>query len=141
MTPTEIALVQTSYARVAPIAETAADLFFRRLFEIAPHVRPMFPDDLADQKKKLMAMLGTAVAGLGHPDSMLQAVRALSRRHGASGVMAEHHEPVGSALMWALEQGLGPAFTLDVGDAWAIAYAMLSTTMIEAESDEASLAA
>lgn len=141
MTPTEIALVQTSYAQLVPMAATAADLFYRRLFEIAPHVRPMFPEDLTDQKKKLTAMLGTTVAGLGHLDALLRTIHALGRRHAAYGVMAEHYEPVGSALMWTLEQSLGPAFTVDVSDAWATAYAMLSTTMIEAASDDESMAA
>ena len=101
----------------------------------------MLPEDLADQKRKLTAMLGTAVAGLGHPDSLLRTIHALGRRHAAYGIMAEHHEPVGSALMWTLEQSLGPAFTVDVSDAWATAYAMVSTTMIEAASDDESMAA
>ena len=135
MTPTEIALVQTSYARVAPIAETAADLFFRRLFEIAPHVRPMLPDDLTDQKKKLMAMLGTAVGGLSRLDTLIPAVQALGRRHAGYGVKAEHYRPVGAALLWTLEKGLGEAFTPEVKDAWATAYIVLSTTMIGAAND------
>ncbi len=141
MTPTEIALVQTSFTQVAPMAATAADLFYRRLFEIAPHLRPMFPEDLTEQQLKLMAMLGTAVAGLGNLESMLRSVRALGRRHAAYGVTEEHYEHVASALMWTLEQGLGPAFTLDVSDAWATAYAVLSSTMIEAAEAEMARAA
>jgi nitric oxide dioxygenase len=141
MTPTEIALVQTSFAQVAPIAATAADLFYGRLFETAPHLRRMFPEDLTEQKRKLMAMLGTAVAGLSHLDTMLRTVRALGRRHAGYGVTEEHYELVGSALLWTLEQGLGPAFTLDMSDAWATAYAVLSTTMIEAGEAEMARAA
>ena len=78
MTPNQIKLVQTSFAQVAPIAATAADLFYGRLFEIAPQVRAMFPDDLSEQKKKLMAMLGTAVAGLSHLDTLMPAGAARS---------------------------------------------------------------
>jgi hypothetical protein len=74
MTPNRVTLVRTSFASVAPIAGVAADLFYDRLFEIAPDVRRMFPNDLAEQKKKLMAMLGTAVAGLSKPDALLPAV-------------------------------------------------------------------
>ncbi len=132
MTPHQIKLVQTSFAQVAPIAATAADLFYGRLFEIAPEVRAMFPDDLSGQKKKLMAMLGTAVAGLSHLDTLLPAVRALGQRHAGYGVRAEQYGPVGAALLWTLEKGLGDGFTAETRDAWATAYQVLSGTMIEA---------
>lgn len=136
MTPNQIKLVQTSFAQVAPIAATAADLFYGRLFEIAPQVRPMFPEDLREQKKKLMSMLGTAVAGLSNLDTLVPAVRALGRRHGGYGVRAQHYAQVGSALLWTLEKGLGPTFTPDIRDAWATAYIVLSTTMIEAANEK-----
>lgn len=131
MTPNQVTLVQTSFAKVAPIAGVAADLFYDRLFEIAPDVRRMFPDDLAEQKKKLMAMLGTAVAGLTRPEALLPAVRALGQRHAGYGVKAGHFAPVGAALIWTLEQGLGEAFTPEVKAAWVEVYGVLSQTMIE----------
>lgn len=136
MTPNQIKLVQASFAQVAPIAATAADLFYGRLFETAPHVRAMFPEDISEQKKKLMAMLGTVVAGLNNLDTLMPAVRALGRRHGGYGVKAQHYAPVGSALLWTLEKGLGAAFTPDVKDAWATAYIVLSTTMIDAGNEK-----
>ena len=135
MTPHQIKLVQTSFAQVAPIAATAADLFYGRLFEIAPDVRAMFPDDLSGQKKKLMAMLGTAVAGLNRLDTLLPAVRALGRRHVGYGVGAEQYVPVGAALLWTLEKGLGETFTPEVREAWATTYRVLAGTMIEAASE------
>ena len=136
MTPSQIKLVQTSFAQVAPIAATAADLFYGRLFEIAPQVRAMFPADISEQKKKLMAMLGTVVSGLNNLDTLMPAVRALGRRHGGYGVKAQHYAPVGSALLWTLEKGLGAAFTPEVKDAWATAYIVLSTTMIDAANEK-----
>ena len=135
MTPHQIKLVQTSFAKVAPIAATAADLFYGRLFEIAPQVRRMFPDDLSEQKKKLMAMLGTVVGGLNHLDTLVPAVQALGRRHGGYGVTVAHYTQVGAALLWTLEKGLGEAFTPDVKDAWATAYILLSTTMMNAANE------
>ena len=141
MNPTQIKLVQSSFAQVAPIAATAADLFYDRLFEIAPALRPMFPADLAEQKKKLMAMLGTVVAGLADLDRLMPAVQSLGRRHGGYGVKAQHYTQVGSALLWTLEQGLGDAFTAEVRDAWATAYITLSTTMMSAASESRPLAA
>jgi hemoglobin-like flavoprotein len=135
MTPNQIKLVQTSFAQVAPIAATAADLFYGRLFEIAPQVRAMFPDDLGEQKKKLMTMLGTAVAGLNHLETLVPAVQALGRRHAGYGVKAQHYASVGSALLWTLEKGLGEAFTPAVKDAWATTYIVLSTTMMNAANE------
>ena len=96
----------------------------------------MFPDDLSEQKKKLMAMLGTVVAGLNQLDTLMPAVRSLGRRHSGYGVTAAHYTPVGSALLWTLEKGLGEAFTPEVKDAWATAYITLSTTMIDAANEK-----
>jgi hypothetical protein len=86
MTPEQVRLVQESFAEVAPIADTAADLFYDRLFTIAPDVRPLFPDDLSQQKKKLMQMLGTAVTNLHQVETIIPAVQTLGRRHADYGV-------------------------------------------------------
>lgn len=141
MTPQQIALVQTSFAKVVPIAGAAAGLFYDRLFEIAPEVRRMFPDDLSVQKKKLMVMLGTAVNGLTHLDSLMPVVCMLGERHAGYSVNVEHFTLVGSALLWTLEQGLGDDFTPDVADAWTTAYGMLSQAMIDAMMRKVSMAA
>jgi hemoglobin-like flavoprotein len=135
MTPQQIDLVQSSFKKVVPIAGTAADLFYDRLFEIAPEVRSLFPQDLGEQKKKLMTMLGTAVAGLSHLDTLMPAVQALGRRHAGYGVKAQHYASVGSALLWTLEKGLGETFTPEVKDAWATTYIVLSTTMMNAANE------
>jgi nitric oxide dioxygenase len=136
VTPQQIKLVQNSFAQVAPIATIAADLFYGRLFEIAPQVRRMFPQEMAEQKKKLMAMLGTVVNGLSRLDTLMPAVRALGKRHAAYDVHEEHFAPVGAALLWTLEQGLGDDFTPEVKDAWATAYGVLSSVMIQAANEE-----
>ena len=103
MTPQQIDLVQTSFKKVVPIAATAAGLF-----EIAPEVRPMFPQDLKEQKVKLMAMLGTAVGSLHKLDTILPAVKALGERHKGYGVTAAHYAPVGAALLWTLGRASAP---------------------------------
>ena len=141
MNPVQVALVQTSFAKVVPIAGTAADLFYDRLFALAPEVRALFPRDLAEQKRKLMTMLGTAVAGLSRPESLMPAVYALGERHAGYGVGVEHFTPVGAALLWALAQGLGEDFTPQVEDAWATAYGLLSQAMIDAMMRKLAMAA
>jgi len=137
MTPEQITLVQDSFKKVLPIAPQAADLFYGRLFEIAPNVRPLFPADLTSQKQKLMAMIGTAVTNLHQVEKIVPAVQDLGRRHATYGVQALHYKPVGEALIWTLDKGLGPAFTDSVKDAWVAAYTTLATVMSEAAASVA----
>jgi len=136
LTPHQIKLVQTSFSHVAPISTIAADLFYGRLFEIAPQLRRMFPQDLSEQKKKLMAMLGTVVGNLNRLDTLMPAVHALGKRHAAYGVYEEHFARVGAALLWTLEQGLGDGFTTEVKEAWTTAYGILAQAMIDAANEE-----
>jgi hemoglobin-like flavoprotein len=131
MTPDQIRLVQESFARVAPIADQAAVMFYDRLFEIAPQVKPLFPGDMAEQRRKLMAALAIVVNGLSSLDQILPAIAALATRHVAYGARAEHYPVVGAALLWTLEQGLGEGWTAEVANAWSVAYATLSGVMIK----------
>ena len=132
MTPEQVKMVQDSFKKVVPIAGTAADLFYDRLFAIAPEVRALFPDDLGEQKKKLIAMLSTAVTNLHQVEKIVPAVQDLGKRHVAYGVTAKHYEPVGAALLWTLEQGLGADFTPPLKAAWTEAYLTLAGVMKDA---------
>ena len=130
MTPEQVNLVQQSFAKVAPISEQAAVLFYDRLFEVAPSVQAMFPADMTEQRKKLMATLAFVVNGLGNLESILPAASALATRHVSYGAKKEHYPVVGAALLWTLEKGLGEAWTPDVAAAWTAAYDVLSSYMI-----------
>jgi hemoglobin-like flavoprotein len=130
MTPDQVTLVQQSFAKVAPISETAAVLFYDRLFEIAPQVKAMFPADMTEQRRKLMAMLAAVVNGLGDLNSILPAASALAKRHVSYGAKAEHYPVVGAALLWTLEKGLGDGWTPAIAEAWTSAYGTLSGYMI-----------
>jgi hemoglobin-like flavoprotein len=132
LTATQKALVQESFATIAPIADDAAALFYRRLFEIDPSLQRMFRGDMAEQRKKLMQMLTAAVKGLDRIDQLVPVVQDLGRRHGTYGVEDRHYDTVGAALLWTLEKGLGDAFTPETKDAWATVYGILATTMKEA---------
>jgi hemoglobin-like flavoprotein len=141
MTPAQVAMVQDSFKKVVPIAATAADLFYDRLFTIAPQVRQLFPDDLRQQKTKLIGMLATAVGNLHQMDQIIPAVKDLGRRHVSYGVTAEHFEPVGEALLWTLAQGLGSDFTPPVRAAWTEVYMTLSRVMKDAAAQAGTHAA
>jgi nitric oxide dioxygenase len=130
MTPDQVTLVQQSFSKVVPIADQAAILFYDRLFEVAPQVKSMFPADMTEQRKKLIAMLATVVNGLGDLPSILPAASALAKRHVAYGAKPEHYPVVGAALLWTLEKGLGDGWTPEVASAWTTAYGTLSGFMI-----------
>lgn len=130
MTPDQVDLVQSSFAKVVPIADVAAGLFYGRLFEIAPDVKPLFRSDMREQGRKLMTTLGTVVSGLTNLEAILPAAKALAVKHVAYGVAPAHYKPVGEALIWTLEKGLGDDFSSEVRMAWLAAYDALSGVMI-----------
>jgi hemoglobin-like flavoprotein len=132
MTPENQALVRDSFAKVVPIAPQAAALFYGRLFVLDPSLRPLFKGDMDEQGRKLMAMIGTAVANLRNLEVIVPAVQDLGRRHAGYGVQPAHYDTVAAALLWTLGQGLGDAFTPPVEAAWTEAYTTLATVMKDA---------
>lgn len=132
MTPEQIEHVQTTWAKVAPSAEQVARLFYGRLFEIAPEVKPLFTSDIEEQGKKLMQMLNVAVTSLNKLDTILPAVQELGVRHTEYQVEPEHYDVVGEALLWTLNEGLGEDFTPEVKQAWTETYVTLATVMKDA---------
>ena len=129
LTMTQIELVQKTFAIVAPIADDAAALFYRRLFEIDARLEPMFKGDMTEQRRKLMVMLSAAVKGLSKLDRLVPVLEDLGRRHAHYGVEDRHYETVGEALLWTLEKGLGPEFTPEVREAWTTVYGIVASTM------------
>lgn len=132
MTPNQIELVQSSFAKVLPISEQAAEIFYARLFELAPEVRGLFKGDMAEQGRKLMAMLGGVVRMLDQLDALVPVAQRLAERHVGYGAQTAHYAVVGQALIDTLAKGLGAAFTPDVRLAWQTAYGTLSSVMIAA---------
>ena len=132
MNSKQIQLVQTTWRQVQPVADDAAALFYTRLFDVDPSLKPMFRGDMKEQGRKLMAMITFAVNGLSRLDSLMPGLRALGQRHAGYGVRDEHYDTVASALIWTLEKGLGAAFTREVKAAWVAAYTALSSTMKDA---------
>ncbi len=135
LTGDQLVLIEESFALVEEISEQAADLFYQKLFEIEPSLQSLFPEDLSEQKKKLMAALRVLVNSLRAPEKVLPIVDALGARHKNYGVVDEHYVYVAEALMWTFEQGLGSALTDDVRHAWTELYSIVAARMIEAEAD------
>ena len=135
LTDREKVLVQQSFVLVAPIADDAAALFYRRLFELDPSLERMFRGDMTEQRRKLMQMLTAAVKGLDRLEQLVPVVEDLGRRHAGYGVADAHYDTVGAALLWTLEKGLGQAFTPEVQDAWVAVYGLLAGTMKNAAKE------
>ena len=132
MTPDQISLVKTTWQQIPPIQDTAAGLFYGRLFELAPQTRQLFRGDMAEQGKKLMAMINMAVSSLDHLGDILPAVQDMGRRHAGYGVQESHYAKVGEALLWTRGQGLGEHFSPAAREAWTAAYGVLAGAMQEA---------
>ncbi|WP_161883481.1 globin family protein [Deinococcus alpinitundrae] len=128
----QVQLVQHSFTQVQPIAEIASDLFYARLFELDPSLKPLFRGNMQAQGHKLMMMLGVAVANLNRPEVVMPALQRLGERHAGYGVTDAHYATVGAALLWTLEQGLGDAFTAEVRLAWEAVYGLVAETMQQA---------
>ncbi|MCG7924180.1 MAG: globin domain-containing protein, partial [Candidatus Thiodiazotropha taylori] len=122
MTPEQITHVKSSWSKVEPIADQAAALFYGRLFEVYPEVKPYFKGDMESQGKKLMSMIGTAVGSLDNLEPLLPVIRESGKRHAEYGVQAVDYDKVADALLWTLGEGLGDAFTDEVKDAWVVTY-------------------
>lgn len=132
MTPEQKQLVIQSWESVLPIKETAAELFYNRLFEIAPEVKPYFKGDMKAQGEKLMTMLNTAVKGLENIEALIPALQNLGKKHVQYGVKNEDYDKVGEAFLWTLQQGLGESFTDEVREAWVVTYTTVADVMKEA---------
>ena len=130
-----IDLVQGSFEKVKPIAETAAKIFYDKLFALDPALKPLFPsgeDAMASQGNKLMSMLSSAVAGLSNLEALVPILEGLGKRHVEYKVEPSHYDAVGAALLGTLEAGLGDDFTPDVKEAWTTVYGTMSSVMIKA---------
>jgi hemoglobin-like flavoprotein len=132
MTPQQIELVKSSWQKVVPIKEKAAELFYGKLFELDASLKPLFKGDMKEQGRKLMAILNTVVTKLDQLGDIVPAAQDLGRRHGTYGVQPAHYDTVAAALLWTLAAGLGDAFTDEVKQAWTQAYGILAKVMIDA---------
>ncbi len=134
MTSEQKSLVQSTFNEVLPIADKAAAMFYARLFEIDPSLKPLFKTDLKEQGEKLMQTLHVAVKGLDKLDELIPALEALGKRHKTYGVKNEHYATVAQALLWTLEKGLGEKYTKDVAAAWTSVYTIVADVMTKAAS-------
>lgn len=126
LTPQQRALVKHTFTHIAPNHDSVARLFYDKLFEIAPHLRPMFTHSMDMQRAKVMQMLAALVAAMDDPSHFTRMARELGKRHVDYGVSREQYALVGQALMWALEEACPDVMTPAALDAWHAAYRLMS---------------
>lgn len=131
ITKRQITLIQDSFSKVAPIADKAAEIFYNKLFEYDPSLRGLFKNNMKDQGRKLMSVLGVAVSSLNDLNALVPTLQALAKTHVGYGVKPEDYTPVGNALLFALKQGLGSAFTPELRRAWTDVYQLVANVMRE----------
>jgi hemoglobin-like flavoprotein len=130
MNDQQIYLVQSTFKEILPIADRVGGMFYDRLFALDSSLRPMFPTDLTEQRRKLMNMLALVIGGVHQLDTLTTAVQHLGQRHNSYGVEPTHYQTVGAALLWTLREVLGDKFTPEVGQAWEEVYAVLAEMML-----------
>ena len=139
MTPDQKRFVRETWEQVTPIADTAATLFYDRLFAIDPDLRDLFREtDMAAQRDKLVATLANVVQNLDYLEILVPTIEDLGRRHVGYGVTDAHYDSVGAALLWTLARGLGDSWTPEAEAAWTEAYGTISGIMRRAAAEVAS---
>jgi hemoglobin-like flavoprotein len=131
MSPDQLELVRLSFAAAAPRADELTTTFYRRLFTTAPAARALFPDDLADQRRKLALALSTIVEATARPDELVPYLERLGRRHVGYGAVAEHYPVVADTLRSTLAEVLGPAWSPSLDEAWRAALQLVSDVMLQ----------
>jgi hemoglobin-like flavoprotein len=131
MTPAQVHLIRKSFAELSRHDHVAALVFYRRLFEIDPGLRPLFTNDIEEQSRKLLDMLAVLIAMLERPVGLELELKAMGLRHVEYGVKEEHYATVGGALLDMLAEVLGAKFTPEVREAWTLLYGAVESHMKE----------
>jgi len=123
-------LVAESWKALAPNGPEVGALFYRKLFEIAPDLRPLFAQvTMEDQIQKLVTMLDLVIHWLDVPERLVPVLKTLGERHTKYGVQDDHYGKVGAALISTLEERLGDKFTPELRSAWTEAFVLISSLM------------
>jgi hemoglobin-like flavoprotein len=138
----DVQALETSFDLIAPQGNELMDAFYARLFAAAPEVEPLFAGtDLRRQKAMLLAALVLVRKSLRDLDPLIPKLYALGARHVAYGALPEHYPVVGEALIGAMAEVAGPAWTREYELAWTEAVGVVAGVMIEGAEEAARRAA
>ncbi len=131
LNPQQIKIIEETFEKIVPISETAASIFYDRLFEVEPKLRHLFKGDIESQGRKLMQTLGVSVKSIHNFAALKPILEDLADSHVSYGVSEKDYDTVGETLLYTLDKGLGSGFTQEVKDAWSILYSKISKTMTD----------
>ena len=129
MSPQHIELIERSWQQLQPYANDIAPLFYSKVFSLDPRIKLLFRGAMHVQEQKLIAMLTNVIEQLHHIDDLKESIAVLGQRHRNYGVVDEHYDTVGEALLWTLEHYLGDTYTPAIKEAWTTLFVHLATTM------------
>lgn len=135
MSPLQIKLVRETWGFIIAKSDKAGELFYARLFEVAPGVRPLFKEDITLQARKLMNTVTYIVTKLDKLDTIMGEVKSLAQRHKKYGTLKEHYPVVGDCLIHTLKTGLGERWSPQIESAWVAVYTVLANAMIEGQEE------
>jgi hemoglobin-like flavoprotein len=133
--------LETSFDHIAARGDELVDVFYQRLFAVAPGVQPLFADtDLKRQKGMLLATLVLLRRSLRDLDSVTPKLRDMGARHVRYGARPEHYPVVGEVLIASMAEIAGDAWTLEHELAWTEAFAVVAGVMLEGADSVATAA-
>lgn len=135
MSPQQKYLIRKSFAQLEGYGNVVALAFYRRLFELDPALRPLFKNDIQEQAGKLMEMLCSLISHLERSALLESELRLMGQRHAEYGVLPQHYETVGRALLETLAETLRGDFTAEARDAWAALYGAVAASMLAGASE------
>jgi hemoglobin-like flavoprotein len=137
VSPESEQLIRDTWKELEPVSDSLVASFYARLFASNPAAAELFgKTNMTEQRRKFSAMLAEIVRAISDPDVLIREVAASGRRHVHYGVIDRDYEDVGAALLWAIGETLGSAYTAEVHAAWREAYALLSAVMRRAAARE-----
>ena len=131
LTPRQKWLVRESFESVCEYSTAVAELFYGRLFELAPQTRNLFAIEIRTQARKLNETLRSVVDALDRFDELRPQLLELGRKHAEYRVQPQHYDMLVAALTWAFAQALGGAFSRETRTAWEQLLNAVSAVMLE----------
>lgn len=123
-------VLRDSFTKIAEVQPLLTKRFYEILFDRHPDLRPLFPSrGMEAQEKMLTQALAMVLARLEDGPWLSETLEALGARHVAYGVKDEMYPMVGGALLIALGEAAGEAWTPELEREWTEAFGFIAACM------------
>jgi hemoglobin-like flavoprotein len=131
MTPEQLELVRATLVEVEEDPDAFGARFYERLFASDPDARALFPERMADQRRKLVEELALLAGMVSDMPAFVERAREMGARHCRHGVRSSHYVVMERALLLAFADLLGPRWDRATLLAWQRLYRLMAETMLE----------